>query len=247
DDDDCRTCPACKNHQLSLKISKYGAFVGCTNYPECHYTRQLTSEKQATSDILEQNEPKSLGIDLLTHESVTLRSGRFGFYVQCGEGKNSKRCSLPKDWSKDDIDYTKAMSLLSLPREIGAHPETGKSIFAGTGRYGLYLNHDGNYVKLESIEQVLTINLDQAVSHLTEKLKDKKSPRRNSKGLEVGVHPDGGIITLHSGRYGPYISWGKINASLPKSESLEQITLQDSLKILESKIESKKKKRKNPD
>ncbi|XCE52621.1 type I DNA topoisomerase [Candidatus Liberibacter asiaticus] len=233
--EDSRTCPECHTHSLSLKLSsKYGAFVGCTNYPECKYTRQLTSNPQ---DIPEMKESVLLGNDLETKESVTLRSGRFGLYVQRGDGKDAKRCSLPKTWKSDSVDYDKAMSLLSLPREIGIHPETQKNIIAGTGKYGYYLNHDGAYTKLESIEQVLTIDLEQAISCITEKKKIEKSSRKNSKnqGHVIGTHPEGGSITVHNGRYGPYLHWKKINASLSKEESPDTVDLEKALKILNIK------------
>ncbi|XCD75349.1 type I DNA topoisomerase [Candidatus Liberibacter asiaticus] len=237
--EDSRTCPECHTHSLSLKLSsKYGAFVGCTNYPECKYTRQLTSNPQ---DIPEMKESVLLGNDLETKESVTLRSGRFGLYVQRGDGKDAKRCSLPKTWKSDSVDYDKAMSLLSLPREIGIHPETQKNIIAGTGKYGYYLNHDGAYTKLESIEQVLTIDLEQAISCITEKKKIEKSSRKNSKnqGHVIGTHPEGGSITVHNGRYGPYLHWKKINASLSKEESPDTVDLEKALKILNIKKQKK--------
>ncbi|MDI1493767.1 MAG: type I DNA topoisomerase [Candidatus Liberibacter asiaticus] len=237
--EDSRTCPECHTHSLSLKLSsKYGAFVGCTNYPECKYTRQLTSNPQ---DIPEMKESVLLGNDLETKESVTLRSGRFGLYVQRGDGKDAKRCSLPKTWKSDSVDYDKAMSLLSLPREIGIHPETQKNIIAGTGKYGYYLNHDGAYTKLESIEQVLTIDLEQAISCITEKKKIEKSSRKNSKnqGHVIGTHPEGGSITVHNGRYGPYLHWQKINASLSKEESPDTVDLEKALKILNIKKQKK--------
>ncbi|MEG8099386.1 type I DNA topoisomerase [Candidatus Liberibacter brunswickensis] len=229
-----RTCPECNTNPLSLKLSsKYGAFVGCTNYPECKYTRQLTSNQQNTPET---KDPILLGEDPETKESITLRSGRFGFYVQRGDGDNAKRCGLPKNWEKDIVDYEKAMSLLSLPKEIGIHPETKKSVITGIGKYGCYLNHDGSYTKLESIEQVLTINLEEAISYIKNKQKNEKS-RKNSKKKSnvIGMHPEGGYITIHHGRYGPYISWKKINASLSKQEDPDTINLESALKILNEK------------
>ncbi|AKK19873.1 type I DNA topoisomerase [Candidatus Liberibacter africanus] len=236
-----RTCPGCKIHPLSLKLSsKYGAFVGCTNYPECKYTRQLTSKQEDTSEI---KEPILLGEDPETKDPITLRSGRFGFYVQRGDGKDSKRCALPKSWGHESIDYDKAMSLLSLPKEIGIHPETQKNITAGIGKYGGYLNHNGNYTKLESIEQVLTINLDQAVSHITKDMNNEKTSQRRSKnqGNVIGVHPEGGSITIRHGRYGPYLNWKKINASLSKQKNPDTIDLESAINILTEKINPKKK------
>lgn len=240
--EDSRECPACKNHQLSIKLSKYGAFVGCTNYPECNYTRQLTSNQQ---NAIETPEQSLLGTDPSTNESITIRSGRFGFYVQRGDGKDAKRCAIPKNWSNKDIDYQKATSLLSLPREIGKHPETGQIIIAGVGKYGYYLKHTGHYTKLESIEQVLTIDIDQAVVHILEKNKNMKSSSNSSKEpkLTIGMHPKGDPITLHNGRYGFYINWKKINASIPKNITPDTINLDDAIKIIDKKMENKKQKK----
>ncbi|MBL0848517.1 MAG: type I DNA topoisomerase [Candidatus Liberibacter ctenarytainae] len=238
-DDNSRTCPACQSHLLSIKLSKYGAFVGCVNYPHCRYTRQLTSDKQ---DIIEQSlGPTILGTDPTSKEAVTLQSGRFGLYVQQGDGKDAKRCALPKDWGKDDIDYDKARSLLSLPREIGCHPETGKIILAGIGKYGYYLHYDGRYTQLESIEQVLVMNLDQATAHIAEKSKNKESSYIRSKGHIVGTHPNGGAITLHHGRFGPYLSWNKINASLPKHDNHDAIDCDRAIEIINTKMANQKK------
>ncbi|MBY7649293.1 MAG: type I DNA topoisomerase [Candidatus Liberibacter europaeus] len=239
-DDDGRKCPACKNNPLSIKLSRYGAFVGCTNYPECNYTRQLTSNQQ---DTIETTEPIFIGNDALTNESITIRSGRFGFYVQRGDGKEAKRCTIPKSWEMKDIDYNKAISLLSLPREIGIHPENGKSILSGIGKYGCYLNNDGHYTKLDSIEQVLTMNIDQAVSYICEKGKNKKSAGNSSKKHIIGTHPEGDDITLNNGRYGLYIKWRKINATIPKSHNPDSIDLADAIQILNKKINRKEKKK----
>ncbi|MFV0256297.1 type I DNA topoisomerase [Candidatus Liberibacter solanacearum] len=240
--EDSRTCPSCQKNPLSIKLSsKYGAFVGCTNYPECKYTRQLTTSNQ--QDIEENLEPLLLGYDPETKEPITLRSGRFGFYVQRGDGKDAKRCGLPKNWDKESINYDKALSLISLPREIGIHPETQKSIIASMGKYGCYLKHDGHHTKLESIEQVLTINLDQAISCMIQKNKKEKSSRTSTKnkGHVIGIHPEGGSITIHHGRYGPYLNWGKINASIPNNENPDTIDFENALKIFETKIKGKKK------
>ncbi|EMS36130.1 type I DNA topoisomerase [Candidatus Liberibacter americanus] len=241
--EESRDCPACKKHQLSIKLSKYGAFVGCRNYPDCNYTRQLTSNQKDTIEIPEQS---LLGTDPLTNEPITLRSGRFGLYVQRGDGKNAKRCAIPKNWQNEEIDLQKTISLLSLPREIGTHTETGQRIVAGIGKYGCYLNHNDRYTKLESIEEVLEINIDQAVSKINEKEKDNKQSRNKSKDTKrtIGIHPNGEKITLHDGRYGFYIKWQKINASIPKNINPEEISLDEALQIINKKLEIKKNKKK---
>lgn len=167
DGSDPRSCPTCGTGMLSLKLGKYGAFVGCSNYPECKYTRQLGGD--ANGESAAADEPKSLGKDPFTGEEITARTGRFGPYVQRGEGKEAKRASLPKGWTVDTLDHEKAVALLSLPRDIGQHPETGKMISAGIGRYGPYVSHDGTFANLENAEEVFSVGLNRAVSVLADK------------------------------------------------------------------------------
>ncbi|AGA64396.1 DNA topoisomerase I [Liberibacter crescens BT-1] len=234
---DSRKCLACNTGQLSLKLSKYGAFIGCTNYPKCNYTRLFSYENQLLTAPSTTIEPKILGSDPLTNETITLRSGRFGFYVQRGEEKNKmSRCSLPKSWNANDVDYEKAVALLSLPRSVGTHPETDKIISTGIGRYGPYLKYDDTYFKLQSIEEVFNISIDDATVIITEKLKQgKKKSRSSAKKQELGEHPKGGMITLRNGRYGPYINWGKINITLPTEEDVQSINLEHALQLLSQK------------
>src|SRR5690606_29553154 len=135
DGSDPRICQVCGTGKLSLKLGKFGAFVGCSNYPDCNYTRQLSADNGSDAEANGSNEPQNLGKDPHTGEEITLRTGRFGPYVQRGDGKEAKRASLPKGWTPASIDHEKALALLSLPRDIGQHPETGKMISAGIGRY----------------------------------------------------------------------------------------------------------------
>ncbi|PZU82708.1 MAG: type I DNA topoisomerase [Shinella sp.] len=235
DGSDPRICQVCGTGQLSLKLGKYGAFVGCSNYPECNYTRQLSSEGGAEAEAGGGNEPKALGKDPDTDEEITLRTGRFGPYVQRGDGKEAKRSSLPKGWTPSMIDLEKALSLLSLPREVGAHPESGKMISAGLGRYGPFVLHDGTYANLETIEDVLSIGLNRAVTVLAEK--QSKGPGGRGRAApaalkEMGEHPDGGAITVRDGRYGPYINWGKVNATLPKGKDPQSVTIEEALALI---------------
>ncbi len=235
DGSDPRICQVCGTGQLSLKLGKYGAFVGCSNYPECNYTRQLSSEGGAEAEAGGGNEPKALGKDPATDEEITLRTGRFGPYVQRGDGKEAKRSSLPKGWTPSMIDLEKALSLLSLPREVGAHPESGKMISAGLGRYGPFVLHDGTYANLETIEDVLSIGLNRAVTVLAEK--QSKGPGGRGRAApaalkEMGEHPDGGAITVRDGRYGPYINWGKVNATLPKGKDPQSVTMEEALALI---------------
>lgn len=234
DGSDPRICQVCGTGNLSLKLGKYGAFVGCSNYPECNFTRQLTSEGGAEAEASATSEPKALGKDPHTGEEITLRSGRFGPYVQRGDGKDAKRSSLPKGWRPDDIDHEKAIALLSLPRDVGQHPESGKMISSGLGRYGPFLLHDGKYANLDSIEDVFTVGLNRAVTVLAEKASKGPSSRGGTPAAlkELGDHPSGGAITVRDGRYGPYVNWAKVNATLPKGKDPQSVTMEEALALI---------------
>ncbi len=233
-----RICPKCGAGNLSLKLGKYGAFVGCSNYPECGYTRQLTDAINGNEAAAEDG-TKVLGKDPYTGEEITLRSGRFGPYVQRGDGKDAKRASLPKGWAVDAMDHEKALALLALPRDVGAHPETGKMISAGIGRYGPFVLHDGTYANLESVEDVFSIGLNRAVSVIAEKQSKAKGGRNGGAPAalkDLGAHPDGGgAVTVRDGRYGPYINWGKVNATLPKGKDPMTVTLPEALTLVAEK------------
>ncbi|RME96665.1 MAG: DNA topoisomerase I, partial [Alphaproteobacteria bacterium] len=188
---------------------------------------------------------KLLGIDPETGLEVTLRSGRFGPYVQLGEaakGEKPKRASIPKGFAADEIDLEKALLLLSLPREVGVHPETGKPIKAGIGRYGPFVEHEGTYANLESVDDVFTVGLNRAVTLLAEKAK-KGGGRGGSVIKELGEHPSlGGKVQVMSGRYGPYVKHGKINATLPKNSVPEEVTLEEAVALIAAKAEKGGKK-----
>ncbi|MDO6963081.1 type I DNA topoisomerase [Rhizobium alvei] len=235
DGSDPRTCQVCGSGKLSLKLGRYGAFVGCSNYPECNFTRQLSSDGNE-GDATLSGEPVALGKDPMTDEEITLRSGRFGPYVQRGDGKEAKRASLPKGWTPDSIDHEKALALLNLPRDIGAHPESGKMISAGIGRYGPFLLHDGSYANLESVEDVFSIGLNRAVTVIAEKAAKGPGGRgaRSAPAAlkDLGDHPDGGKITVRDGRYGPYVNWEKINATLPKGKDPASVTIEEALALI---------------
>lgn len=235
---DPRVCPRCGTGQLSLKLGRHGAFVGCSNYPECGFTRQFGEAGNGEEGDNGLDGNKVLGKDPHTSEEITLRSGRFGPYVQRGEGKEAKRSGLPKGWTPDSIDIEKALALLSLPRDIGKHPETGKMISAGLGRYGPFLLHDGGYANLESIEDVFSVGLNRAVTVIAE----KKANAGNGRGRgtpaalkELGDHPDGGKVTVRDGRYGPYVNHGKVNATLPKGKDPLSVTLEEALELVAAK------------
>ncbi len=241
DGSDPRACPKCEGGRVSLKVGKFGAFIGCSNYPECRYTKQLGQAGNDTgdggSDIIE------LGKDPETDLLVTARSGRFGPYVQLGEEGKPKRTSLPKTWSLQAMDLEKGLALLSLPRPVGDHPETGKPISAGLGRYGPFVLHDGMYANLESIDEVFSVGINRAVSALADKASKGGGRRGAAAALkELGDHPDGGKITVHEGRYGPYAKWGKVNATLPKEKEPLALTLEEAIGLVNAKASKGKKK-----
>ncbi|WP_313524222.1 type I DNA topoisomerase [Shinella sp.] len=238
DGSDPRICQVCGTGKLSLKLGKFGAFVGCSNYPECNFTRQLSADNGSDAEAAASNEPQSLGKDPHTGEEITLRSGRFGPYVQRGDGKEAKRSSLPKGWTPASIDHEKALALLSLPRDIGQHPESGKMISAGLGRYGPFLLHDGGYANLETVEDVFSIGLNRAVTVIADKA--SKGPGGRARGTPaalktLGDHPDGGPVTVRDGKYGPYVNWGKVNATLPKGKAADSVTMEEALVLIAEK------------
>ncbi len=237
DGSDPRACPSCSDGRLSLKVSRYGAFIGCSNYPDCRYTRQLARPNGEEAEEAADG-PKVLGTDPETGLEVTLRNGRFGPYVQLGEEAKPKRASLPKGWEAAAMDLEKALRLLRLPREVGDHPETGKPILAGIGRYGPFVQHDGVYANLDSVDEVFDVGLNRAVTVLAEK--KAKGGRRSAPAAlkELGEHPDGGgAVTVRDGRYGPYVNHGKINATLPKGMNPQSVTMEQAVELIAARAE----------
>ncbi|MDN5249029.1 MAG: type I DNA topoisomerase [Alphaproteobacteria bacterium] len=226
--EDPRLCPNCKEGRLSLKLSRFGAFIGCTNYPECKYIRQIGEEDIAMEQTLTE---RTIGHDENTGEEIKLLNGRFGPYVQRGEGSSAKNASIPKDCDINNITVEIASALLNLPREIGINPESGKMITAAIGRYGPYLLHDGSYTKLSSADQVFDLPLEEAVELI------KNSPKAGTKAAKklLGEHPTHGPISLQSGRFGPYVKAGSINATIPKSYNSETLTLEQAIELINKK------------
>ena len=232
DGTDPRGCPTCGTGQLSLKTGKFGAFIGCSNYPECRFTRQIA---QSDDDAAADNGDRELGVDPETGLTVFLKSGRFGPYVQLGEEGKPKRASLPKGWSAPDMDLDKALRLLRLPRDVGAHPEDGGMIIAGIGRFGPFVLHNGTYANLPGVDEVFEVGLNRAVALLAEKRAGGgRGGRGESAALkDLGVHPvDGAPVKILSGRYGPYIKHGSTNANVPKGSEPADITLEEAVKLL---------------
>jgi len=237
DGGDPRLCPVCGTGHLSLKLSRYGAFVGCSNYPECKYTKQLGETAPDAASAVS-SEPNMLGHDPETDEDVMLKTGRFGPYVERGSGKTAKRAGLPKTWKPENVDLQKALQLLSLPREVGINPENGKMISAALGRFGPYISCDGKNANLDSPDEVFTIGLNRAVVLLAEKQQKSGGQRSAAAPLKtLGDHPDGGAIAVYNGRYGPYVKWGKINATLPRGQDPENINLEQALELIAAKTE----------
>jgi DNA topoisomerase-1 len=243
-----RRCPACENGRLNLKLGKFGAFIGCSNYPECRYTHRLNAGGADTDDMVQGAElaagPKLLGKHPETGLDVTLRKGPYGLYVQLGEqepkekGKKAppkpKRASVPRHVAQAGVDLDTALGLLSLPRDVGAHPETGQMITAGIGRFGPYVKHGSNYVSLKE-DDVLTIGLNRAVTLIAE------SPGHNA--IELGEHPeDSKPVSIRKGRFGYYVKHGRANATLPKGADEKSVTLDEAVALLAEKASKTKAK-----
>ncbi len=244
DGSDPRQCLSCGSGRLSLKLGRFGAFIGCSNYPECRYTRALAPP----SDGSPENGIKPLGKDPETGLEVTLRSGRFGPYVQLGEALNDekpKRTPLPKGLAPDYVDLRRALGLLALPREIGRHPETGEPIIAGIGRFGPYVKHGKTYAGLEAGDDVASVGLNRAVTLIADKqLKGSRGNRfGRDPGRTLGDHPTkGGPVVARGGRYGPYVSHNGINATLPSDQTPDSVTLDEALALLDAKPNGRSKR-----
>jgi DNA topoisomerase-1 len=238
---DPRLCPNCGNGRLSLRGGKFGAFVACSNYPECRFTQKFG---QAAAGEGATDGPVEFG------NGITLKTGRFGPYLEQGEGKEAKRASLPKDVPADQLTQEIAEQLLSLPRQIGMHPETGEPITASIGRYGPYLVHQGKYARLASTAEVFETGMNAAVA----KLADAAAGAGRERGAArepiavLGAHPESGKeLKVLEGKYGPYVSDGTTHATLPKSADPKAVTLDEGVRLIDEKAAkgpAKKKPRK---
>jgi DNA topoisomerase-1 len=236
DGGDVRQCPTCGTGKLNLKAGKFGAFVGCSNYPECRYTRPLAADSEASAD-------RVLGKDPETDRDVTVKAGRFGPYIQLGdqkdyaEGEKPKRAGIPKGHSPADVELELALKLLSLPREIGRHPETGEPITAGIGRFGPFVRHEKTYASLEAGDEVFDIGLNRAVTLIAEKVAKGPSGRRfgSDPGKALGEHPQLGPVAVKSGRYGAYVTAGGVNATIPSDKEKDTITLPEAIALIDER------------
>src|SRR5262245_23120574 len=242
DGSDPRQCPNCGTGRIGLKLGRFGGFIGCSNYPECKFTRQLSVGPDGNGGGM-----RKLGEDPETGLEVTVRSGRFGSYLQLGEATKDedgkavkpKRSSLPKGVSPDEIDLDRAIKLLSLPRTIGKHPDDGEDIIAGIGRFGPYVKHGKTYANITADEDILTIGLNRAVTLIEEKKANPGKGRRGADpGRQPGEHPQkGGVIVAKNGRYGPYVSHDGVNANLPDDKTPETITLDEAAALIDARAE----------
>jgi DNA topoisomerase-1 len=236
DGGDVRQCPTCGTGRLNLKAGKFGAFVGCSNYPECRHTRPLAADSEAAAD-------RVLGKDPETDRDVVVKAGRFGPYIQLGEpkdyaeGEKPKRAGLPKGQSPSDVELELALKLLSLPREIGAHPETGLPITAGLGRFGPFVRHEKTYASLEDGDEVFDIGLNRAVTLIAEKIAKGPSGRRfgADPGKPLGDHPSLGAVALKNGRYGAYVTAGGVNATIPSDKDKDAVTLAEAIALIDER------------
>jgi DNA topoisomerase-1 len=235
DGSDPRLCPKCGEGRLSLRGGRYGAFIACSNYPECKFTRKFAQPGGNGEDAGGEGE---LGTDPETGEEITRKAGRFGPYIQMGEGKEAKRASIPKDLPGGELTLDWAVKLLSLPRAIGDHPETGKPITASIGRYGPYLAHDGSYAKLRSTAEVFETGMNAAIARLADAANGGgRGQRQPAEPLKTfGPHPtSGGEMKLMAGRYGPYVTDGTTNATLPRDKQPEALTAEEAVALIDEK------------
>ena len=239
DGGDPRECPLCHQGRLNLKTARSGgAFIGCSRYPECRYTRPLSAPdgEDAIGD-------RVLGED--GGDQISLKNGRFGPYVQRGEATEEMpkppRASIPKGWDAAGLDLERALALLALPRPIGNHPEDGELVEAGIGRYGPYVKHGSKYANLPDVDEVFTIGMNRAVEVLASKpMRGRAAAAAPLK--ELGDHPEGGKISVMNGRFGPYVKWEKINATLPRDLDPADISLERALELIAAKAAKSPKK-----
>jgi len=228
---DPRVCPSCTTGRLGLKLGKFGAFIGCSNYPECKYTRRLVVEGGQDGDAAADGGERELGKDPSSGKAVTLKRGPYGQYVQLGEAEGKekpKRVSLPRGLSAADVTLERGLALLALPRELGNHPETGEMITAGIGRFGPYLKVGARFKSLPKDEDVLTVGINRAV--------DLLASAAASTAVEVGKHPaDGKPITLKKGRFGPYVQHGSVRATLKRGTEMSAVTLDMAVALIAEK------------
>jgi len=234
-----RACPVCtaehrEGGRLGLRLGRTGAFIGCSNYPECRYTRPLAVPGAEGEDAANDG-PRDLGRDPRTGQEVTVRRGPYGLYAQLGEpgvdekGKPTKprRASLPRGMDPETLTLERAVALLDMPRVVGAHPETGEEITANLGRFGPYLKMGALSQSITPGDDILSIGMNRAVELLA-----NAKPR----GILLGNHPkDSAPVEVKRGRFGPYAQHGTLVASLPRGTEMEGFTLDQAVALLAEK------------
>mgnify|MGYP003624529744 FL=1 len=256
DGKDPRLCPNCEVGRLSMRTARSGgAFIGCSNYPECRYTRPFGPPDPEAEASAIPPDGKLLGED--QGEEIRVFKGRFGPYVQRGpvteENKKPPRQSVPKDWPAEELELERALMLLSLPREIGPHPEDGIMVWANIGRYGPYIKHaestsdrGGTNANLEGLDEVFTVGMNRAVQLLAEKVASRGGRGKAAMPIrEMGEHPDqGGAVNIMEGKYGPYVKWEKVNATIPKEIEPADLSMEQAVALIEEKLAKSPAKRK---
>ncbi len=233
--EESRICPECKTGKLALHVGRFGAFIGCSNYPTCKYTKQFASidaprdeNGQPIEETPTEKQVFELGKDA-SGADITVRKGPYGWYVQQGLGKDVKRISLPKGMAPDSIDIQKALSLLSLPRPLGNDPETNELIEAGLGKFGPYVRRGKTYKSLEATDDVLTVDLARALTLLSQASEKQKVTKLGKWENEE--------VTYQIGRYGPYVKCGKMMASVKKKDAVP--SLEEAIDLLQAKMHQK--------
>jgi DNA topoisomerase-1 len=233
---DPRRCPACADGRLNLKLGKFGAFIGCSNYPDCRHTRPLIpirgDESDATREI--EGQGRELGSDPASGEPVVVKRGPYGYYIQLGQagngGEKPKRITVPRGMDPESLELDTAVALLGLPRTVGPHPETGEAITAGIGRFGPYIRMGDLYVSLRGDDDVLSVGLNRAVDLVA------NAAKRRTPGKPIGEHPsDGKPIVLKAGRYGSYLEHDRLRATLPKDMDADAVTVEQAVAVLAAK------------
>jgi DNA topoisomerase-1 len=244
DGSDPRACPACGNGRLGLKLGRYGSFIGCSNYPNCQYTRRLAIETGEDQGETLKEGMRALGEHPDTGEEITVRRGPYGLYVQLGENGEEKpapgrqirggkkapkprRTTLPRGIDGEQLTLEQAIGLLSLPRDVGRHPETGEMIQVGIGRFGPYVRMGAIYGSLDRDDDVLSVGINRAVDLIARKMASIRT---------LGQHPaDKELVAVRKGRFGPYVQHGKMVANLPRGAMMEDVTLDEAVALLAEK------------
>jgi DNA topoisomerase-1 len=232
DGSDPRLCAACGSGRLGLKLGRLGSFIGCSNYPECRYTRSLAVDGGADGGDTLKDGQRSLGQDPETGEEITVRRGPYGLYVQQGEATEDKkvrpkRTTLPRGMDGDQLSLEQAVGLLAMPRTVGIHPETQEPIQVGIGRFGPYVRMGAIFGSLDRDDDVLALGLNRAVDLIAKKMASVRT---------IGVHPkDAAFISVRKGRFGPYVQHGQTVANLPRGTTMDDVTLDEAVTLLAEK------------